>query len=137
MSERRAIAYIPARGAAQTSAEQGWKGSRLNVVGTVRAQQTGSAHGAIAEALRPLAEGEASVLLVARLSDAASSPRELIALLDWLEAAGCDLVALDVGLDSASPGGRRTVATLREVERWRHARAPGRPPRGQIGRAHV
>jgi hypothetical protein len=77
----------------------------------------------------------ASVLLVARLGDAASSARELVALLDWLAAAQADLVALDVGLDTGSAAGRRAVAALREVERWDRAPGPGRPPRGRPGLA--
>ncbi|HWF31971.1 MAG TPA: recombinase family protein [Solirubrobacteraceae bacterium] len=87
----------------------------------------------VAAALRPIADGEASVLLLARLADAGGSGRELIGLLDWLDSAGADLVALDVGLDTGSAAGRRTVATLREVARWEQTPPPGRPPRGRPG----
>jgi hypothetical protein len=88
---------------------------------------------ALGEALQRIADGEASVLLVERLRDAAGSSEQLIALLDWLAAARGDLVALDVRLDSASGAGRRTLATLREVERWKLAGPPGRAPRGRPG----
>ncbi len=134
MDRRRAVAYIPEQQGAQPDVDRHWKGIRLDVVDTVRATSEADAQrAALGDALQRIADGDATVLLVASLRDAAGSSSELIALLDWLQAAGGDLVALDVRLDTAASAGRRTVATLREVERWRLAAAPGRPPRGRPG----
>ena len=89
----------------------------------------------LAGALEPISAGEAGTLFVHRLESVAGSFGELIRLLDWLDAAGADLVAADVGLDTATTQGRRMVALLREIDRW--GREPDRPrrPRGRPGLA--
>lgn len=89
----------------------------------------------LAPALERIASGEASVLLLTRLADAAGSARELTALLAWLESAGADLVALDVGLDTAAAAGQGTLALVRELAHWEREPPPGRPPRGRPGLA--
>jgi DNA invertase Pin-like site-specific DNA recombinase len=91
--------------------------------------------GGLAGALEPIAAGNAGTLFVHRLESVAGSFGELIRLLDWLKAAGADLVATDVGLDTATSQGRRMVALLREIDRW--DREPERPrrPRGRPGLA--
>jgi Resolvase, N terminal domain/Recombinase len=91
--------------------------------------------GGLAGALEPISAGQAGTLFVHRLESVAGSFGELIRLLDWLAAAGADLVAADVALDTASPQGRRMVALLREIDRW--SREPDRPrrPRGRPGLA--
>lgn len=134
MDKRRAIAYLPSSWADQPATAEAPAPGGLQVVAVVRGRRSAE-RAKLADALERIAAGEASVLLVARLADAASSARELIALLDWLAAARADLVALDVGLDTARAAGRRTVATLREVERWQRSPAPGHPPRGRPGLA--
>jgi hypothetical protein len=134
MSDRRAIAYARSSRASEPPADETPAADGLDVVAIVRCGQ-GAGGANVARALERIAAGEASVLLVARLADAASSAGELLALLDWLAAAQADLVALDVGLDTGSAAGRRTVATLREIERWERVPAPGRPPRGRPGLA--
>ncbi len=80
----------------------------------------------LAGALEPIAAGQAGTLFVHRMASVAGSLGELIRLLDWLDAAGADLVAADVGLDTATQQGRRMVALLREIDRW--GREPERPP---------
>ena len=92
-------------------------------------------HAISADALERIAAGEASTLVVARLSALASSLRELGSVLDWLQAARADLIALDVDLDTGTSAGRRIVALLREIERWEREPMPGRPPRGRPGLA--
>ena len=67
----------------------------------------------LAGALEPIAAGQAGTLFVHRLESVAGSFGELIRLLDWLSEAGADLVAADVGLDTATAQGRRMVALLR------------------------
>ncbi len=96
-----------------------------------------SEHGeqGLTAALQRIADGEAEVLIVARLADAAHAPRELLALIEWLATLNAGLVALDVGLDTGSPGGRQTLAVLRELARWQREPPPGRPPRGRPGLA--
>ena len=91
----------------------------------------------LAGALEPISAGQAGTLFVHRLESVAGSFGELIRLLDWLAEAGADLVAADVGLDTATPQGRRMVALLREIDRW--GREPDRPkrPRGRPGLAHL
>src|SRR5205807_8329774 len=103
----------------------------------------GDPGGGLAGALGPIAAGSAGTLFVHRLESVAGSLAELIRLLDWLDEAGADLVAADVGLDTATAQGRGMVALLREIDRW--AREPGsggRPhghpkkrPRGRPGLA--
>lgn len=107
---------------------------RLDVVAVVR-DDTGPRRSGLAEALERIAAGEAATLVVARLGAAAGSLRELVALLDWLAAAGAELVALDVGLDTGSAAGRRIVGVLGEIERWEREPEPGRRPRGRPGLA--
>jgi hypothetical protein len=95
------------------------------------------AQAGLAGALEPISAGQAGTLFVHRLESVAGSFGELIRLLDWLAEAGADLVAADVGLDTAAPRGRRMVALLREIDRW--GREPDHPkkPRGRPGLAHV
>jgi Resolvase, N terminal domain len=84
----------------------------------------------LTEALALVADGDARTLWVDRLGCVTGSLRELVALLDWLEAAGASLIARDVDFDSRSRAGRRTIALLRELERTERDPAAGRPARG-------
>jgi DNA invertase Pin-like site-specific DNA recombinase len=141
VSTRQAIAYIPESSSALASAARISAEIppvlRIELVGAVGEPHAGDGRAGVSQALERIALGEATVLLVARLADAVRSLRELFGLLDWLDAAEGHLVALDVSLDTASPGGRRTVATLREVARWHEEPPPGRRPRGRPGVAAV
>jgi DNA invertase Pin-like site-specific DNA recombinase len=80
--------------------------------------------------LERIASGEADVLELERLSDAARSLKHLIALIEWLREHEAHLVAADVGLDTRRTEGRQMVALLAEVARW--DRAPEKP-RGRPG----
>jgi hypothetical protein len=87
---------------------------------------------ALGDALALIAQGRAQVLLCPRLEALAAGLRELVALIEWLEAAGADLVVLDVDLDTASSAGRGTARVLGELVRLQreppHGRGgPGRP----------
>jgi len=132
---RASIAYLPssAQGASAADAPPTYPDD-VDVVAIVRAED-GAHRGLLGEALNEVAVRHAAALVVERLDAVAGSLRELVALLDWLTSAGCDLVALDVGLDTGTAGGGRTIAALREVERWEREPAPGRPPRGRPGLA--
>jgi DNA invertase Pin-like site-specific DNA recombinase len=130
---RSAIAYLRVLESGANAEETSLLGGeRLDVVAVVR---DGPRRSGLAEALGRIAAGEASTLVVARLAELAGSLRELVALLDWLQAARVDLVALDVGLDTGTVGDRRIVGVLREIERWEREPEPGRPPRGRPGLA--
>jgi DNA invertase Pin-like site-specific DNA recombinase len=124
--DRTALAYYPP----SVEADPGADGARIgvDVIGVVRDGLVG--------ALERIGAGEASSLLVARLADAAGSLRELVALLDWLDVRDGELVALDVGLDTATRAGVHVARVLREVERWEYEPPAGRPPRGRPGLAH-
>lgn len=124
--DRTALAYYPANVEADPAADGAQIG--VDVIGVV--------HDGPAEALERISGGEAPALLVARLADAAGSLRGLVALLDWLDACDGDLIALDVGLDTATRAGTHVARVLREVERWEREPPAGRPPRGRPGLAH-
>lgn len=97
----------------------------------------GPARSGLTRALELIGAGRAAVLVVAQLRDAASSLGELVRLLAWLEEAGADLIAVDVGFDSGEADARVTVALLREVERWDREPHLGRRPRGRPGLSSV
>jgi hypothetical protein len=87
----------------------------------------------LTDALERIAGGEASVLIAERLRDVGDSLRELVGVIEWLQATGGDLVAEDVGLDTRSSDGERVVTILREIASWEHQPGPRRPPRGRPG----
>ena len=132
--ERTAIVYVPAVEVGPLASEDTVAdGHELQIVAVVH--DRGRARSGLAEALERLAAGEATTLLTARLGTLAGSLRELVALLDWLAAGELDLVALDVGLDTGSRSGRRTVGLLREIAGWERAPGPAGAPRGRPGLA--
>jgi hypothetical protein len=123
---RSAVVYLSsAEAAAGRDQAPDLGGDAFAVVATVREEQSPRG-GSLARALEIIASGEASVLVAPELGTCVGSLRELIALLDWLDAARADLVALDVGLDTAGRAGDRVVRVLREVERLERA-LRGRP----------
>ncbi len=124
--ERTALAYYPT----SVEADPGADGARIGV------DVIGVVHDGPVGALERIGAGAASALLVARLADAAGSLGELVALLDWLDACDGDLIALDVGLDTATRAGAHLARVLREVERWERERPPGSATRGRPGLAH-
>jgi DNA invertase Pin-like site-specific DNA recombinase len=91
--------------------------------------------GGLPRALGLISAGRADTLFVRRLRSLAGSFDELARLLDWLQAAGAELVAADVGLDTATPQGRRMVALLREIDRWSQETQPQPRRRGRPGLA--
>jgi hypothetical protein len=88
---------------------------------------------ALAEALQRIAAGDASVLVVQKLRDVGESLREVVGVLEWLQAAGADLVAEDVDLDTRTEAGARAVAILGEIAGWERHPSGRRPPRGRPG----
>jgi peptidoglycan hydrolase-like protein with peptidoglycan-binding domain/DNA invertase Pin-like site-specific DNA recombinase len=84
-------------------------------------------------ALGRIAEGHARGLVVSELQGFSRSERELAALIAWFGDAGATLVALDLGFDTATPGGRQVARTLLALgsheadDGQAEARANGRP----------
>jgi peptidoglycan hydrolase-like protein with peptidoglycan-binding domain len=84
-------------------------------------------------ALGRITDGHAHGLVVHELQGFSRSPRELAALVAWLRDAGATLVALDLGFDTATPGGQQIASALltlgkREADEGRvERRANGRP----------
>jgi hypothetical protein len=130
---RDAILYAPTRGEVAVAGGV-WDPSvaGVEVVEVVSADGHAAPSG-LADALKLIADGVAGALVVARLQDAASSLGELLSLLDWLDRAGADLIAADVGFDSGEASARGTIALLREVDRWDRDGRPGPRPRGRPG----
>ncbi|HEX7298584.1 MAG TPA: recombinase family protein [Solirubrobacteraceae bacterium] len=67
---------------------------------------------ALNHALERIARGEADGLVATDLQRLSRSPQDLGALMAWLRDADARLVALDLDLDTATPGGRQVARTL-------------------------
>ncbi|MHB8657897.1 MAG: recombinase family protein [Solirubrobacteraceae bacterium] len=124
---RLAVAYLRSPGGHKLDRARVPRG--LELVAVVRDADP-SVRGRLREALEHITAGRADTLFLPRLRAAAGCLAELTRLIEWLEDAGADLVAADVGLDTSSRTGASSVALLREVEAW--AREPERP-RGRPG----
>ncbi|MGI8902882.1 MAG: recombinase family protein [Solirubrobacteraceae bacterium] len=130
---RTAIAYLQSGAEPAPPREpRAMPNARPEIVATIVDDDNGR-HSGLTAALHRLAAGEADTLLVARLHSAVGSLGGLVRLLDWLDATGADLMAVDVGLDTRDRAGRKTVALLREVERWGREGDGARRPRGRPG----
>jgi Resolvase, N terminal domain len=125
---RTAVAYLRPHG--ELDLELG-PPRKLTIVATY-VDQADDERPALAAALESIASGQADTLYVQRLGAVARSPGELVRLIDWLADADATLLAGDVALDTRGSAGARSVALLREIERWSREpadrrRRPGRP----------
>jgi peptidoglycan hydrolase-like protein with peptidoglycan-binding domain/DNA invertase Pin-like site-specific DNA recombinase len=66
----------------------------------------------LVHSLDRIADGQARGLVVSDLRSVSGSPQELANLVAWFNDADATLVALDLGLDTSTPGGRQVAATL-------------------------
>jgi peptidoglycan hydrolase-like protein with peptidoglycan-binding domain/DNA invertase Pin-like site-specific DNA recombinase len=73
-------------------------------------------------ALDKIGRGEAECIIVSELGRLSRSAADLGGVLDRLERSGGRLVALDLGLDTASPEGRVAAQALASVSSWEHER---------------
>jgi peptidoglycan hydrolase-like protein with peptidoglycan-binding domain/DNA invertase Pin-like site-specific DNA recombinase len=73
-------------------------------------------------ALEKIGRGEASCIVVSELGRLSSSAAALGGILDRLDRSDGRLVALDIGLDTASPEGRVAAQALASVSSWEHDR---------------
>jgi DNA invertase Pin-like site-specific DNA recombinase len=80
----------------------------------------------IQEALGRLLTGEASCLMVSKLDRLTRSVGDLAALVAWTEAQRVTLVALDLGVDTSTPGGRLMANVFASVAEWEREMAAGR-----------
>ena len=67
---------------------------------------------ALSYALERIADGQAHGLVVSDLQRLTRSPYDLGALMAWFRDADATLVALDLDLDTSTPGGRQVASTL-------------------------
>jgi peptidoglycan hydrolase-like protein with peptidoglycan-binding domain/DNA invertase Pin-like site-specific DNA recombinase len=74
-------------------------------------------------ALEKIGRGEASCIVVSELGRLSGSAATLGGVLDRLERSDGRLVALDIGLDTASPAGRVAAQALASVSSWEHDRS--------------
>src|SRR5689334_14647043 len=135
MTSRQAVRYVwpavPSRGAAEPDASSAVSLPDLDIVQTVVDDAAGDRRPQLATAFELVRSGAASVVVVPTLRTVAGSLRELVGVIEWLEAAGGALVAEDTGLDTASSAGRATAAVLRQVAGWEDSPGPDRPSRGR------
>ena len=74
-------------------------------------------------ALEKIGRGEASCIVVSDLARLSGSAADLGGILDRLRRSHGRLVALDIGLDTASPGGQMAAQALASVSSWEHERS--------------
>jgi peptidoglycan hydrolase-like protein with peptidoglycan-binding domain/DNA invertase Pin-like site-specific DNA recombinase len=103
--------------------EQGW--DLVEVVQDVDTNRARERQGLL-YALEKIGRGEASCIIVAELGRLSRSAADLGGILDRLERSDGRLVALDVGLDTASAEGRVAAQALTSVGAWEHERTAGR-----------
>jgi DNA invertase Pin-like site-specific DNA recombinase len=77
-----------------------------------------------------IAAGEATCIVVSALDKLSRSVSELGTIVQWLERNDVRLVAVDIELDTASPGGHATARALASVARWEHERLSERTRSG-------
>jgi DNA invertase Pin-like site-specific DNA recombinase len=68
--------------------------------------------------LERIAAGEASGLLASKLDRLSRSVVDFGVLLEWFTAADATLIALDLGLDTSTPGGRLVANVFASVAEW-------------------
>lgn len=73
---------------------------------------------ALMSALRLIADREADGLIVAKLDRLTRSVIDFALLLEWFTAAGATLVALDLQVDTSTPGGRLVANVFASVAEW-------------------
>lgn len=72
----------------------------------------------LAGVLKQIADSEADGLIVAKLDRLSRSVIDFGVLLEWFEEAEATLMALDLGVDTSTPGGRLVAHVLMSVAEW-------------------
>ena len=81
-------------------------------------------------ALEQLANGEAHVLVVARLRDLSSNVANLAPLLSWFNVEQRTLIAVDLQLDTSTEAGQLAAEAIAGVGSWEHERISERTRHG-------
>ena len=68
--------------------------------------------------LTRIADGEVDGLVAAKLDRISRSVRDFADLLEWFTASNAALVAVDVGVDTSTPGGKLICAVFSAVSEW-------------------
>jgi DNA invertase Pin-like site-specific DNA recombinase len=84
----------------------------------------------LSHALQRIAAGEASCLIVGELARLSHSVAELGQLVRWLDRNRIRLIAVDLGLDTATDAGRTTARALASVADWERERLSERTRAG-------
>jgi DNA invertase Pin-like site-specific DNA recombinase len=69
-------------------------------------------------ALERIADGEVAGLVAAKLDRISRSVRDFADLLEWFSLTGAALVAIDVGVDTSTPGGKLVCGVFSAVSEW-------------------
>jgi DNA invertase Pin-like site-specific DNA recombinase len=84
----------------------------------------------LSHVIERLAAGDASCLVVSGLERLSRSVAELGTIVQWLEENEVRLVAVELDLDTASPGGHATARALASVGGWERERLADRTRKG-------
>ena len=90
----------------------------------------------LSHALQRIAAGDASCLIVGELARLSHSVAELGQLVRWLDRNRIRLIAVDLGLDTATDAGRTTARALASVADWERERLSERTRAG-LAAAHA
>lgn len=72
----------------------------------------------LTRALQAIAQGQATGLVVSKLDRLSRSVADFAALLEWFTVSASTLVALDLGIDTSTPGGRHVANVFASVAEW-------------------
>ena len=146
--QRRAVGYAcvtrdggSAELAAQSGAIRAWAAENgvllTTIVHDVELQPgDGGARPALRGALERIAARKADTLVTTRLVHLSPTVANLSPLLRWLTASPRTLVAIDLGLDTATEAGRLAASALADIGGWERERLSARTRRGlQAARA--
>ncbi len=81
-------------------------------------------------ALERIAAGEAEVLMATKLDRLSRSVGDFASLLEWFTEADAALVALDLALDTSTPGGRLVANVFASVAEWERSIIASRTKEG-------
>jgi DNA invertase Pin-like site-specific DNA recombinase len=134
---RRVVGYVYIDGddfAERKTEIRAWCEEHENELATIvhDAEQIGDDHNrpSLSWALSQLANGGADALVVARLRDLSHNVANLSPLLRWFSGPDRSLVALDIGLDTATEAGQMTAQALAGVGGWERERLSARTRQG-------
>jgi DNA invertase Pin-like site-specific DNA recombinase/peptidoglycan hydrolase-like protein with peptidoglycan-binding domain len=105
-------------------------GLELSEVVTDRESGRGLERPGLTYALKQIAEGQASGLIVSDLRRLSRSIVDLGSLMEWFRDAGAGLIALDLGVDTSTPVGREVAMTLIALGDWERERIARRTRSG-------